>query len=154
MAHALQGAIQSAGKPALILVGRHQEPPSDPGKVIIAWDEVPQAARAVHHSLPLLKRAQEVEILTISEKNDKENGLKRATSLKTWLLRHGINAAARTESREGQFVSHVLVDQVNRSRANLLVMGAYSHTRASERLFAGATHAALTELETPLLLSH
>lgn len=153
MAHALQGAIQSAGKPALILAGRHQSPPSDPVKVIIAWDEDPQAARAVHHSLPLLKRAQEVEILTIPEKNDEKDGMKRATSLKSWLLRHGINATVRIASREGRFVSHVLVEQVNQSQASLLVMGAYGHTRASERLFAGATYAALTKLETPLLLS-
>lgn len=154
IAQALDGALLDAGKPVLVLNGSPQASLETPEKIVIAWDDVSQAAHAVQAAIPILQRAKTVEIMVVIEKSAEATAFYNTEKLTTWLELHGIATQVSTVRRDGQLVSHALADYIEEQPCDLLVMGAYSHSRISERLFAGATHIALTDINVPLLIAH
>jgi len=157
MGYALEGALFDAGKPVLVLgegdVQGDDMPIVSPSDVMIAWDGGREAARAVQQSLPILKAASVVRAMIIEEGEDRELETS-VEALGPYLLRHGVDILIERVAPAGQFISHALVEQVTKCRPDLLVMGAYGHSRLRERLFAGATRAALNDLSRPLFLAH
>lgn len=154
MAHALEGALFNAGRPILALPFGVEVLPDTPHKITVAWDETPQAARAVAASLPLLRSAANVEVLVVWGKEGEDVASRRAKQLQTWLFAHAVTASTRILACDGQTVSHALVNAVNDNSTDMLVMGAYGHARIGERLFAGATHVALSDVHVPMFMAH
>lgn len=153
MAQALEGALFAAGKPVLVLDDPLNVIPAQPDHVMIAWDGSREAAHAVHHGLGFLKCARSVHAFSIDEtgKEEMKRGLKPLTRQ---LAHHGIKIESRRIPAEGRFTSHALIDHVNVHNPDLLIMGAYGHTRLRELIFSGVTRSALNQLKTPLLMAH
>jgi len=151
---ALEGALLDSGKPVLALTGSLQPSLMSADKVVIAWDEVPQAAKAVQFGLPILQAAKDVELLVIKESSTEPDSTKATDGITEWLKCHDIDSSVTVVARNGQFVSHALANHFQKHFCDLLIMGAYGHTRFTEKLFAGATHIALTDMQVPLLLAH
>lgn len=152
--HALEGALFDAGKPVLVLDHNTNEAPIKPDLALIAWDGSREVARAIHHSVPMLREAISVQAFAIDEnkKDDLRNSMK---ALSRQLSRHDIKLDTRLVPREGQFISDALVNHVTDTGPSLLVMGAYGQTRMREFVFSGTTRAALThDMNTALLLAH
>jgi nucleotide-binding universal stress UspA family protein len=119
--------------------------------VCIAWDGGSEAARALKAAIPLLTEATDVRVLTVA--TDKADGFPPTEALR-YLARHGIKAEL-TELARGSSVEETLVSEVTRVGAQLVVMGAYSHSRLREFLFGGVTRFFLDELTAPpLLIAH
>ena len=153
---ALEGALLTCGKPVLVLTGNQQTPYSAPESVVIAWDDVPHAAHAVKAAMPILQAAGTVETLVVCENSEVDDVSHNHSTkaLAQWLEAHDVSSRLTTVARDGQFISHALANHVEQHPCDLLVMGAYGHSRFSERLFAGTTHVALTDMDVPLLLAH
>jgi len=110
-----------------------------------------EAARAMKAAVPLLAQAADVRVLTVA--SDKADGFPPTEALR-YLSRHGIKAEL-TELARGNSVEETLAAEVARVGAELLVMGAYSHSRLREFLFGGVTRFFLDELTAPpLLIAH
>jgi len=121
------------------------------GTVCIAWDGGSEAARAMKAAAPLLTEASDVRVLTVA--TDKANGFPPTEALR-YLARHGIKAEL-TELARANSVEETLMNEVTRVGAQLVVMGAYSHSRLREFLFGGVTRFFLDELTAPpLLIAH
>ena len=121
------------------------------GMVCIAWDGGSEAARALKAAVPLLADAAEVRVLTVE--SDGTSSFPPTEALR-YLARHGIKAEL-ADLPPGHSVEEVLADEVARAGADLLVMGAYGHSRLREFLFGGVTRFFLDELAAPpLLLAH
>jgi nucleotide-binding universal stress UspA family protein len=119
--------------------------------VCIAWDGGSEAARALKAAVPLLTDAADVRVLTVA--SDSPNGFPPTEALR-YLARHGIKAEL-TELPRGHSVEEALAEEVTRVAADLLVMGAYGHSRLREFLFGGVTRFFLDELTAPpLLIAH
>lgn len=119
------------------------------GKACIAWDGGDEAAHALRHAVPLLADC-EVEVITVAEK---PGGFPPTDALR-YLSRHGINADMQELPRRGS-TEETLAVAVARSGADMLVMGAYGHSRMREYLFGGVTRYFLEETDGPaLLLAH
>lgn len=119
------------------------------GKACIAWDGGDEAAHALRHAIPLLADC-EVEVITVAEK---PGGFPPTDALR-YLSRHGINADMQELPRRGS-TEETLAVAVARSGADMLVMGAYGHSRMREYLFGGVTRYFLEETDGPaLLLAH
>lgn len=102
-------------------------------------------------AVPLLARASDVRVLTVAV--DKPQGFPPTEALR-YLARHGIKAEL-TELTRGNSVEETLAGEVQRVGAELVVMGAYSHSRLREFLFGGVTRFFLDELTAPpLLIAH
>lgn len=121
--------------------------------VIVAWDFSRNASRAVFDAMPILKKAKRVYVLTIT--NEKKIDTKRSgAELAKYLASHGIDVSLDVVDAAGRRVDEVLAAQVALRDANLLVMGAYGHSRLRELVLGGATRAILAKPTVPTFLSH
>lgn len=144
----------SAGRPCLILPYAGSWPALG-RRVLVAWDGGREAARAVNDALPLLKRAQQVTIVTIG---DRLQGGGRAdhgaAALGAHLTRHGLAVTVRHDGGGSLAVPDLLLSLAADLSTDLLVMGAYGHNRLRELIMGGVTRAILDHMTVPVLMSH
>lgn len=131
--------------------------------VLVAWDASREAARALQAALPLLAAASQVSVVTFDTHPPSNVSLdaRRASPL-PWLARHGIRAepvsrsveAPRLLSQRRHPIGEALLSLVGESGADLLVMGAYAHSRVRELLLGGVTHTVFRSMTVPVLMAH
>ncbi|WP_332812288.1 universal stress protein [Sphingomonas sp.] len=120
------------------------------GPAVVAWNGSSESAHALRSSLPMLRKASSVHIISVSgDHSDLSGG--DATA---YLARHGITAKSRELPRAGHSVADVLLEAASALNAQYLVAGAYGHTRIREAILGGATRDLLTRIKLPLLLAH
>ena len=138
------------GRPVLVVpyIGNYPHPGDT---VMIAWNGTREAARAVHDALPMLKLAKSVTVLSIDPEPEQTES---ATALVRHLEHFGITAKARHTTAGGMPVGDVLLSALADNSADLLVMGAYGHSRLRETVFGGVTATLLDSMTVPVLLSN
>jgi nucleotide-binding universal stress UspA family protein len=119
--------------------------------VMVAWNGTREATRAVHDALPLLKAAKSVTILCIDPDAAQSES---ANALVKHLAHSGIAAKAKHTTSSGMPVGDVLLSALADASADLLVMGAYGHSRLRETVFGGVTATLLDSMTVPVLLSN
>jgi len=139
-------AILSQGGRPLLIAGS-MTPSSPTGTVFVCWKEAPESARALTAALPLLKAAQRVVIAHVSEELDPTP----LSGLAHYLALHGISAETRLLPRRGA-VADTLAAAADAHQADLIVLGAYGHSRARERVFGGCTRGFLDDARVPVLM--
>lgn len=118
-------------------------------KAVIGWKDTPQARRAVASALPFLRLAKSVLVLTVGDhRHGSDNSGPK--DVVRYLLRHGIDAEARII--EDSNSSDTFLGAVRAEKADLVVAGAYGHSRMRERLFGGFTHALLMQTDLNRLM--
>ncbi len=123
--------------------------------VMVAWDDSREAARAVSDALPLLRRAGQVHVVSWNEAGDPtdERLGERMDALRQWLMWQGVPAEARVEST-AIGIADAMLSRAADLGADLMVMGAYGHSRWAERVLGGATRGLLASMTVPVLMSH
>lgn len=106
--------------------------------VLIAWDGSSTAARAVGDALPILRAAEKVRIVTATDAPTPRE-LEQGAALTDHLAAHGINATFETVAIDGSSVGKVLEAHVKANHVDLLVMGAYHHSKLNEIIWGGVT---------------
>lgn len=146
----IEAMLFGTGRPLLVIPPNWDKGPRFQ-KIMIAWDGSARAARAVGDSMPLLARADRVEILCASPDASKHID---GADLATHLARH-CRAVTVTDlpARHGD-VARTLAAHATMAGADLLVMGGYGHTRLLEMVLGGVTIIMLSEAELPLLMSY
>jgi nucleotide-binding universal stress UspA family protein len=122
---------------------------------MVAWDDSREAARAVSDALPLLRRAKRIDVVRWNERGAHADATQRLDldALQKWLMWQGVSAQVHTETTDID-IADALLSRCADMSADLLVMGAYSHARLSERVLGGATRGVLTAMTAPVLMSH
>ena len=147
------------GRPVLF-VPATKFPGSLGKRVLVAWDGGRESARAVNDALPLLAQAEHVVVMSIeplvrdTERERAEDEIPGSADIALHLARHGVETEAVRDTASSQFVGETLLDQVERQRADLVVMGAYGHSRVKEIVLGGATRHMLKHATVPVLMSH
>lgn len=145
----VNAALFYTGRPVLIAP---PEPPERIGaKVLLAWNRSPQAARALAGAMPVVQGASDVLVFHV------ETGAKRGPSpeaIQDYLKAHDVGSAVKTEPPDHRAIGEQIMDQAREFGADLVVMGAYSHSRLRELILGGVTRALLTEAEVPVLMTH
>jgi nucleotide-binding universal stress UspA family protein len=121
--------------------------------IVVAWDGGREAARAMSDALPLLKLAKRVSVLTIEEKKDLEHDLPDV-DIATYLAKHDVKMEIERSEDVEMEVADWLIARMREEKANLLVMGAYGHSRFTELVIGGTTRFMLRKMKTPVLMSH
>jgi nucleotide-binding universal stress UspA family protein len=127
---------------------------ADPRNVVVAWNQSREALVAARRALPFLRRADAVQIVVVDpsaygpERSD-PGGL-----LCQYLVRHGVRAEVVVLARSLPRVSDLLARHLRDANADLLVMGAYGHSRFREAIMGGATRDMLEKAEVPVFLAH
>jgi nucleotide-binding universal stress UspA family protein len=116
--------------------------------VLVGWKSSREAARAINDAIPLLQKARSITVLSIDQDDSP------ATEVVRHLARHGIAAEAAHTPSGGLPEGDVLLNSASDLGADLIVVGGYGHSRASEFVFGGVTRTLLTEMTIPVLFSH
>jgi nucleotide-binding universal stress UspA family protein len=148
-----EAIIFGSGRPTLILPEDPRPRPFELGTVAVAWDFSRAAARAISDALPILERAKKVRVVTVTK--EKVLSSKRsAGELAKNLARHGIDVVLDEVDAKGNPIGRVLESHALSHKADLLVMGAYGHSRLREFVLGGATRSLLSKPPLPILFSH
>jgi nucleotide-binding universal stress UspA family protein len=146
----LHAAIFETGKPVLIVP---PEMPTEMGRrILVAWNGTSEAAAAVAAALPFLKDAEEITVLTI----ETEKALNRISGeeLLRNLAWHGVSATTLGVSPGTETVGATILAQCEQMNADLLVTGAYTHSRLIQIILGGVTRHIITEAKIPVLAAH
>jgi nucleotide-binding universal stress UspA family protein len=123
-------------------------------QAVIAWNESVEALSAIRAALPFLKAAERVNIAIIDPPQHGPDRSDPGGQLSQMLSRHGVRAEVAVLAKTMPRVSDVLRRHCGDKSADLLVMGAYGHSRFRESILGGATRNMLEQSEVPVLLAH
>jgi len=149
----LEGVLFASGRPVYIVpyIGR---PQVKVRKAVIAWDGGKKAVRAVNDAIPLLQGRSEVIILVINpEKRQTAHGNQPGVNIAAHLERHGVKTRIEQQSHVEIPADTMILNFLSDEGADLLIMGAYSHSRLREKAFGGVTNTILHQMTAPVLMS-
>ncbi len=144
----INAGLFETGRPVLVV------PPKTPQtigkKIAVSWNGSAEASRAVAAAMPLISRSEGVVIMT-AENDRTLSGV--APQLANYFAWHGVSAETRTLPGNSQ-VGQVLLEDCIAVGADLLVMGAYTHSRMRQLILGGVTKHVLGNAELPVLMAH
>jgi len=148
----LNAALFDSGRPVLVV------PPGGGAKIgsriAVSWNGSAESARAVGSALPLLERADKVTVFTATTPRIPQV---RAQDLATYLEWHGIRSSANTldtDTTDRQAIAIALLAALTEGQVDLLVMGAYTHSRMRQLILGGFTRHVLENAAIPVLMAH
>lgn len=142
--------IMRAGRPVLVVPHAGMSLPFQ--RVVVAWKDTREARRAVRDAMPLLKAAKDVTVVEMASHSDAPEALRRVKDVTAWLESHDVKAIPLVTPSKGDDASCLDAFIENRG-ADLVVAGAYGHSRLREWAFGGVT-ASLLRTGRCALLSH
>jgi nucleotide-binding universal stress UspA family protein len=150
----VEGLLFESGRPVLLLPeATTRQLSASFDTIAVAWDHSRSATRAVADALPLLQAAKHVHVVTIvDEKRLQNDG--SGVELSKHLARHGVEVTFEPVKAKGRAIGEVLESDMVERDTDLLVMGAYGHSKLREFILGGATMSVLTRPFTWTLLSH
>ncbi len=123
--------------------------------VFIAWDSSHSASSAVHRALPCLKEAEQVTVVCFDPITSQRGaGADPGADLASWLSHHGCSVTVSQEPSGGKGIATCIQVRASELGADLVVMGAYGHSRLIQAVFGGTTRAMLEQTELPILMAH
>ena len=150
----IQSVIFAAGRP-LLLVPYTGKIKTLGKNVFVAWNASREATRAVTDALPLLQRADKVTVMVVRPRADaRAHGEIPGADIAAYLARHEVKVDVMAEEGEGIDVGELMLSRVADLGSDLIVMGAYSHSRLRQWILGGATRTMLESMTVPVLMSH
>lgn len=149
----IEGALFEGQTPVLVMPQK-AEAQGAPKRVVIAWNEGSEALRAVRAALPILKGADRVSVVVVDPPVHGPNRSDPGGPLSQYLSRHGIKVEIDVLAKSLPRVSDVLLRYASDSSADMLVMGAYGHSRFREAILGGATRDMLEQATLPVFMAH
>ena len=152
--HLPEEVVLASGRPMLVvpyigapaMIGR---------RVMVAWDASREAARAVSDALPILERAESVLVVSVNpESTPLGHGEVPGADIGAHLVRHGVKVEVERVAAGELSVGEALLSHIADRGADLLVMGAYAHSRVRELVLGGATRTILKSMTVPVLMAH
>ena len=149
-----EDVMLSCSRPVLVVPYAGRRPDRLGENVLVAWNGTREAGRAVQEALPLMSVSSVVTVLLVDPEEDVDIDL--AEDLVAHLGRHGLHAKTQVIRHDlaALAVSDTILTQVSELDADLLVMGAYSHSRFREIILGGVTRDILRDMNVPVLMAH
>ncbi len=145
-AETLETALLETGRPVVVV------PPTShkciASRITLGWNASVEAARAVSRALPCLCSAEAVTVLASRKR------VASAEELLEYLAWHDVKAAVKVFNAGSRSMGETLLEESRKLKADLLVIGGYSHTRARELLFGGVTSHILEAADIPVFMTH
>lgn len=124
-------------------------------RILVCWNASHEAARAVTDALPFLQGASKVTVLSIDARSSETgHGEQPGADIALFLARHGVTAEVVQTVSGGHQEGNIILSRAADDGSDLIVMGAYGHTRLRETVLGGATRTILQSMTVPVLMSH
>jgi nucleotide-binding universal stress UspA family protein len=146
--------VMEAGRPVLVVpnIGRAALPPK---RALIAWNGRREATRAAFDAIQLLPHGADVTVLWVDTSSDPViAGEAPGVDLCTTLARHGFKCEAASAHAPNGDAAEAILREATARGADLVVMGAYGHSRFREFIMGGASRDVLARMDRPVLMSH
>ena len=153
----LEPVVEAAmfdGQVSVVVVPDAATATARPKRIVIGWNESAEALRAVRAALPLLQEADVVHVCVIDPPQHGPDRSDPGGALSQFLARHGVKAEIDVLSRTMPRISDVLMRHVRDVDADMVVMGAYGHSRFREAILGGATRNMLEHASVPVFMAH
>lgn len=153
----VESAFLETGRPALMIPAAATAGPFR--RILVAWDDSREAARALHDALPLLVAAEDVAVLVIDPEDapaahGADGDAEPGAEILAHLRRHGAPARVKLAASGRRRAGEAILAEAAEEAADLLVTGGFGRSRLSEALLGGPTRTLLADAATPILLSH
>ncbi|MGB7541072.1 MAG: universal stress protein [Burkholderiales bacterium] len=122
-------------------------------RVLVAWNAGPEATRAVTDAIPLLRQAEAVQVLAFNP-SPGPHGAMPGTDIGLYLARHGVRIEVNEDYNPDIDVGNEILSRAADLGSDLIVMGAYGHSRLQQLIMGGATRTILESMTVPVLMSH
>lgn len=149
----LEGALFEGQVPVMV-VPDDVEPAAKPKRIVLGWNESSEALRAVRCAMPLLQQADTVHVVVIDPPKHGPNRSDPGGMLSEYLARHGVKAEIDVLAKTMPRVSDVMLRHVSDISADMVVMGAYGHSRFREAILGGATRNMLEQAGVSVFMAH
>ena len=149
----LEGAMFAGQAPVLVMPDKAKAPTA-PSSVIVAWNQSGEALTATRRALPILTAADLVRIVVIDPPAHGPDRSDPGGLLAQMLARHGAKCEIDVLNKSMDRVSEILNRHVMDTGADMVVMGAYGHSRFREAILGGATRNMLEHARVPVLMAH
>jgi nucleotide-binding universal stress UspA family protein len=146
------GAILKMGRPTLVVPEETSTLSAE--HIVVGWNDTREARRAIRDALPFLQRATRVTIVEACQEGEDKTALGRLDDVARYLSRHRVDAGPRVILRQNGSGAAQLIEIAQEERADLLVIGAYGHSRLGEGVFGGVTRELLLNSPICCLMSH
>lgn len=153
----MEAAVEAAlfeGQVPLLIVPDDRAAAIKARRIVVAWNQSNEAMSAIRKALPLLKSADLVDITIIDPPTHGPERSDPGGQLSQWLARQGVHVEVSVLAKTLPRVSDVINRHVRDSNADMVVMGAYGHSRFREAILGGATRHMLEMAEVPVLMAH
>ncbi|WP_137131649.1 universal stress protein [Rhizobium sp. FY34] len=149
----VDGAVFDAQRP-LLLLPASGEPAVKVKTVLLAWNSRAEAGRAAREAMDLLTNAESVHVVMVDpDATYNANGGEPGADVATFLARHGVSVTIDQLPSGGRAVEEILKSHALEIGADMIVMGAYGHSRLRERVFGGVTQALLEKSPVPVFIA-
>ena len=150
----VERCLFASGRPVLIVPAAPVES-ADGDTIVVAWDGSAEAARAFSDARTFLKAAKRVVLLAGLREESRHDIAVSVDGMVAHLARHGVKAeATKVTMSEGGDVGRLLLSRAKELEADMIVMGAFHHSRWRELILGGVTLTMLEEATIPLLMAH
>lgn len=148
-----QDLLTGSGGPVLVVPAGASGAPAK--RAVVAWQPTRESSRAVRDALPLLLRAESVDVLVIDPHVAEDgHGEQPGADIAMHLARHGLKVQVLTQPRLGRTVANAILEHASDIGADLIVAGGYGHSRWREFVLGGVTRDLLQSTTVPILFSH
>ncbi|HXJ01771.1 MAG TPA: universal stress protein [Micropepsaceae bacterium] len=149
---AVGSVILKAGRP--ILLAPEAAPENFAPTIAVAWKDRAESARAMTAAMPLLEKAEKILLVCVEDGEGKARTIESANHVAEQLRWHGLSAEVQYAIPGGESIANTIVKCARDNKADLIVSGAYGHSRVSELVLGGVTRDLLKECPLPLFLFH
>ncbi len=147
----IESVLMESGRPLIVVPPGLEVFSGD--RIIVAWDGSAKAARTLNDALPFLRAAAQVELVSITGEKDLANTVPGA-EIAPHLARHGVAVNVLALPAIDGNVAETLRNHARLTHADMIVMGAYVHSRLREMVLGGTTQSMLASAPVPLFLSY
>lgn len=138
----------------LLLVPNSGSASLKPKSVLVAWNSRPEAAHAVKAALEVLTTADAVQLVLVDpDISYFKNGGEPGADIAAFLARHGVKVIVEQLASSGRTTEEVLLRHARELGCDMIVMGAYGHSRLRERIFGGVTASVLEDCNLPVFMA-
>lgn len=151
--HFINRFILETAKP-VVLIPKEWNPESFGTRIVVGWNESRQAIRAIQDATPLLKRAEQVDVVTVNK--TEINEVVESSEIGAYLLERNINCRVNkvSTSKIATHSGQALLNFSSENAADLIVIGGYGHSRLREMVMGGVTRFMIEKTSLPVLFSH
>lgn len=143
--------VMKSGRPVLIVPNKVDN--FKLNNIVVGWKETREARRVIADAIPMLQLAKEVTVVEVASKSNKKETNQRLKDLENWLKTHEVNASCVTHIAKDDDASD-FVSIAKKQKANMVVAGAYGHSRLREWALGGVTDELLHNTQFCSLMSH